>query len=188
MRMLGKLFGFLILLVLVMPLMLGGLYFWWDIKSRAEDWATSNERLDRLRSVAAFDVDQYPADSRDQLAADAYLGNGTPAILTANLQSRLREFAVQRGVEIVQASELKFDTPTGLFSKLGIRLEMSGPASGIYDVLQQIEKSKPWLFIDNLQIRSGFADASQQAVEPPMFVGMDVWGVTASAEDGTKQP
>jgi hypothetical protein len=189
MRVLGKLFGFAILMALVAPPVFGGLYFWSDIKSREEEWATSSERFDRLRSVAAFDIAQYPAESRNQFAADAYLGSGTPAILTASLQSRLREFAVQRGVEIVQASELKDDSTDNPFSKLGIRLEMSGPAAGIYDVLQQIEQSKPWLFIDNVQMRSGFVDSvQQQPVEPPMFVGMDVWGVAPRIIDGTKQP
>ncbi len=135
------------------------------------------QKYDRFRSVAAFDVNSL-GNKSDDFVSLILLGNGPQAVLTSTLQARLREIAAQRGVEVLQAAELTpMDASTGML-KIGIRVEMSGPARGLHGVINQIEQSVPWLFLENVQLRAGYADPSQG--EAPMTLGTDVWGVVMS--------
>jgi general secretion pathway protein M len=137
------------------------------------------ERFDRARAVAAY-VDTTP--SADAIDAGKLLpGIETPAVLSANIQSKLREIAQQLEIEVLQASELKPEAIDGL-TRLGIRIEMTGPTQSIHSLLQQIEQAQPWLFVDNIQIRSGFADGQAPGTEPPLSVALDVFEFAAAGD------
>ncbi len=185
-RILSKLGAIGILLLAFVPLGLAALYVAEQQRSKENDIQDIADKYDRFRSVASFDVSKLEAGAGQDTNVKLFLGEGPPAVLTSSLQARLREIAVQRGVDIIQAGELKpVDIGTGLV-KLGVRLEMSGPQQGIHSVLQQIEQSVPWLFAENIQLRSGFIDVSEQATEPPLSLGLDVWGVVPVQEDAAK--
>jgi Type II secretion system (T2SS), protein M subtype b len=182
---LSKLAALAILLCGMLPLVIGTTWMLTWAATQTEQIDETLQQYDRFRSVAAFD----PASLRKGFGsstAPVFLGEGPQAVLTSSLQSRLREIAAQRGVEVLQAAEL---TPTesipGLL-KIGIRVEMSGPAQGLHGVLEQIEQSVPWLFLDNTQLRAGYTDPSQG--EPPLSLGTDVWGVIAVTSTEPSQP
>jgi Type II secretion system (T2SS), protein M subtype b len=174
-----KVTGLLLMLLALAPIALAGWFMWTSYGSKAEETAEMADRYDRLRSIAAFNPDKLLATGSENPVSKYFLGEGTPAILTASLQAKIRELAGQQGVEVVQASELSLPVEDAAISKLGIRLEMSGPAKGILAILSGIEASEPWLFVGNVQLRSGFAEGVDESAEPPMTIGMDVWGVIA---------
>jgi hypothetical protein len=187
-RLLNKLLALAIALLLLAPLVFGAIYF----SSRQAENAVAElealDRYDRFRSVAAYDPAKLAAAASEANLARYFLGSGSPAVVSASLQARLRELAQQRRVEIVQASDLKSEPIGTDMVKLGVRLELAGPFQGVHEVLQQIEASVPWLFLDNVQIRSGFFDASSMPVEPPMTVSLDVWGVVPLNASGPAAP
>lgn len=176
-----KIVGLSLLLLTIAPFALVSWFVWTSYLDRTDETIGLGERYDRLRAIAAFNPDSLLARGAENPVSKYFLGEGTPAILTATLQAKVREMAGQNGVEVVQASELSFAADEAAISKLGIRLEMSGPASGILAILLEIENAVPWLFVGNVQLRSGYAEGLEQGPEPAMAIGMDVWGVISKA-------
>lgn len=174
---LAKLAALAVLACAMIPLLFASLWLSSWSADHAEQIDVALLKYDRFRSVAAFDVNSFGNKSGD-LISPIVLGTGPQAVLTSSLQSRLREIAAQRSVEVFQASELApMEVIPGML-KIGIRVEMSGPAQGLHGVIEQIEQSVPWLFLENVQLRAGYSDPSQG--EAPMTLGTDVWGVIAT--------
>lgn len=165
-----------------------GNLFWEQWQNRNAEMAQGLDQYDRTRAVASFDVASLTSSHLDEWIKRFALGEGQPAVLTANLQSKIRELAQQKGVEILQAGDLKFDVQEDGFARLGVHIEMSGKQDGIVSVIQQVQQSQPWLFLDNVQFRSGYLVGATMAVEPPHYVSMDVWGIApADPESLPKQ-
>jgi Type II secretion system (T2SS), protein M subtype b len=174
----AKTLALLILLAILSPLFF---WFWWLANYAAERRLRIDDTLlqyDRFRSIAAFDISKS-GHSLENSRPLVFLADGPQSVQTSALQSRIREMAAQRGVDILQASELKPIVAAPGLQKLGIHVEMSGPVAGLHAVLQQIEISVPWLFVDNLQLRAGYADPSQG--EPPLTLSADILGVVPVA-------
>jgi Type II secretion system (T2SS), protein M subtype b len=171
---------FIAVLLLALPLGLAayfGSYLWAQWQNREADLAAIIDQYDRARAVASYNADSLKsADSNERIKLYA-LGEGTPAVLTANLQSKIRELAAQKSVDILQAGDLKFEVQEDGFARLGVHIEMSGNQEGVVSVIEQVQKARPWLFLDNIQFRSGYLVGATMAVEPPHFVSMDVWGI-----------
>jgi hypothetical protein len=183
-RLLNKLLAVVIGLLLLAPIGGAATYFTFVWSNNAEAIQDELDKYDRFRSVAAYDPAKLLVSTSEADLSRYFLGAGSPAVVSASLQARLRELAQQRRVEIIQASDLKSEQITPELMKLGVRLELSGPFHGVHDVLQQIEASVPWLFVDNVQIRSGFFEAVAQPIEPPMSASLDVWGVVSTNASG----
>jgi Type II secretion system (T2SS), protein M subtype b len=150
-------------------------------RANAEEIVARGELYDRLRAIANFHKSATinPADQND-LAAVLF-GDGTPAVLSAGLQAKLRELAAGLGVEIIQVSELQAKTRANL-QQIGVRVEMSGQLQGTHQLLQQIGSNKPWLFIENLQLRSGIDQGLGADIEPPLYLALDIWGLAPIAK------
>jgi Type II secretion system (T2SS), protein M subtype b len=174
---LAKLVALGLLVSALMPLLFIALWLKIWSENQTEQIDLTLQKYDRFRSVAAFDVNSLGNKSSD-LISPILLGSGPHAVLTSLLQSRLREIAAQRGVEVLQAAELEPKEAVPGMLKIGVRVEMAGPAQGLHGVLEQIEQSVPWLFLDNVQLRAGYSEQSQG--EATMTLGTDVWGVVSS--------
>jgi Type II secretion system (T2SS), protein M subtype b len=180
MKFIPKLLGLLIVTIVSLTFGIVAFGLWTRDSLKQEELAVLTDSFERMRDIAAFDTAEIGKTGRSRQFDDISLGQGTPSILTAKLQSNLRELASKRGVEIIQTGDLSPEELDGGLKRLGVRLEMSGPAEGIFGVLLEIERASPWLFLDNVQVRSGFVDGFQQPAEPPMFVGTDVWGIVTA--------
>jgi Type II secretion system (T2SS), protein M subtype b len=136
--------------------------------------------LAKLENLAALSFNSNEAAIANERASGYFLGIGTPAVLSAALQANLRSLAQRHNVAILQASELVLQPTEAGLARAGLHLELSGLQSNVIDALSQIEASQQLLFIDNVQLRSGFADARQLPAEPAMLVSFDVWGFAAT--------
>jgi Type II secretion system (T2SS), protein M subtype b len=154
--------------------------------STGEDTQALQERYDRLRAIANFKgtiARQSPAS-----VASFFLSEGPPAVLSANLQAKLRDIATERGVEILQASDIQETELRPGLNKLGVRVQLVGPLKGIVGVVEEIEKQRPWLFADNVEFHSGYADGIPAEVEPSVTLAADVWGLSNPVKpQGTAQ-
>ncbi|NJO36216.1 MAG: hypothetical protein HC869_27375 [Rhodospirillales bacterium] len=151
---LNKLAALFFLALMFVPFLAAAAIVRGTYQSNAEIIAELQDNYDRLRSIASFDVKSLAQSADRQDMKQLYLGAGATAVLTSELQARLRGFAGQRSVEIMQASELEPSELDGGLTKLGVKLELSGPAKGVHGLLQKVDQSIPWLFADNVQIRS----------------------------------
>ncbi len=174
---LSKLIAVLLLAVPFGLAAFGGSFLWAQWQNRNTELAALIDRYDHARAVASFKVDSLKTSHSDEWIKLYALGEGTPAVLTANLQSKIRELAAQKTVDILQAGDLKFDVQEDGFARLGVHIEMSGNQDGVVSVIEQVQQARPWLFLDNVQFRSGYSVGANMAVEPPHFVSMDVWGI-----------
>jgi hypothetical protein len=156
------------------------------LKAQRAETATLEDRYDRVRAIAAFDPSALERGDATALTAAYVLGDGAPSLETSALQARLREMAGTQGLQILQASELQFEVSDAPIEKLGVRLELSGPSQGVLRFLDQIERATPWLFLDGVQLRSGYADGVEVAAEPPLSLGLDVWGVRVKQKTGAE--
>lgn len=170
------------MLLLVAPFIAAAGITWLVYSDKAARLAEAQAQLENMLRIANTDVGQYATVSISEVAKNSSLGTDTPAVLAANLQSRLREIASANGVDIYQASDLAMAEAENGVQKVGLRLEMSGPFKGVHTFVLQIEQSVPWLFVDNFQLRSGYLDGNPLAVEPPMQMTLDVWGLRLTVE------
>jgi Type II secretion system (T2SS), protein M subtype b len=185
---LSKLLAVMLLAIPLGAVAFAGNFFWQQWKDQNSQIEAILDQYDHTRAVASFRADSLHSPRSDDWIKRASLGEGQPAVLMANLQSKIRELAVQKGVEILQAGDLKFDAQEDGFARLGVHIEMTGNQEGIVSVIAQVQQSEPWLFLDNVQLRSGYLSGASLAAEPPHFVSMDVWGIApAETESLPKQ-
>ena len=186
MKMLGKVgqkcLAVALLAAILLPLIAGGTWLHRMYAEGEDERRVLLERFDRARGIVAYVATDSHPQQADQ-AVNLFLGDGTPAVVTADLQSRLREIASLHGVDVLQASDLKPEVSDGI-AKLGIRLELHGPAAGVHALLEEINKSVPWLFADEFQIASGYTDGQVQQFEPPLSIALDVYGLRPADQSG----
>jgi Type II secretion system (T2SS), protein M subtype b len=185
---LSKLLAVLLLAVPFGAAAFAGNLLWEQWKNQNTEIAAILDQYDHARAVASFRAGSLNAPHSEDWIKRASLGEGQPAVLTAGLQSKIRELAVQKAVEILQAGDLKFDVQDDGFARLGVHIEMSGSQEGIVSVIAQVQQSQPWLFLDNVQLRSGYLSGAVMATEPPHYVSMDVWGIAPAEPENVPKP
>jgi hypothetical protein len=168
-----KLMGLLLLIGICFVPILVSTGFWAGLQSARQELLDLRQRHEKLSSVASFDPNQLNANQ--EIAKSIFLNDGKPAVLRSELQAKLKEFAAKHGVEVVQASDLEIESADDQPERLGIRIDLNGPTNGILALLNEIVQASPWLFAENYELRSGFADSSDLSVEPPMSARLDVW-------------
>lgn len=177
-RVFQKIAAVLLLLLALSPLVFIAQQAVAAFRVNAEEIAARGELYDKLRAIAAFHK-SAPVETADAGDLPAILlGDGTPAVLSAGLQAKLREMAAGFAVDIIQVGELQPKTIAN-FQQIGVRVEMSGPLQGVHRLLQQVGANTPWLFTGNVQLRSGVDQGFASATEPPLYLALDIWGLAA---------
>ena len=151
-------------------------------------WKTGNEniadelvRFDRLRSVAAYKtvLENLDPTTHEKIYASLFLGDGTAAVISADLLTQLKQLAASRGVEIMQAGDLQ-PKEEGPITLVGGSLQMTGTIQGIFGLVQEIEMKNPVLFIGRLDIRSSGSVNIQGESDTQLIVEMHVFGAVRS--------
>lgn len=120
-------------------------------------------KYDRLRSIAAFKIidSQNSSVSEGDLDAQLFFAGGTPAIVTAQLLTNLKTFAVAHNLEILRAADLPARTE-GSLNLIAGTLDLSGSMANVFALVQDIESAEPALFIEKLDMHAN----STGAVDP----------------------
>jgi Type II secretion system (T2SS), protein M subtype b len=150
-------------------------FFLFQIWSSGQDEiAQQLSVFDKLRSIAAYkgqlDRATTPLDS-----SQLFYDNGTPAIVSAQLLANFKQMAGKHGLEILRSGDLPavIEGPLTLF---GGSFDLSGPASNIYVLVQEIELTKPLLFIDQLDLHANGGSDLESAADTPLTVTMQIYG------------
>lgn len=188
---LSKASALVVLVIACLPLAAGGFFAYQAFLNGEQTIADEVDKLDRLRAIAARlpALERMKPNEETRAFEQWFMGEGTPAMLTAGLQARLRQLAAAQGAEVLQANEVK-PKEVDKLTYLGVTLEMSGTASGLHGILNQIETSVPLLFLDNVQIRSDFGESEGQR-EPLLVMTFQVFGAVmtkAAAQPDTVAP
>jgi len=147
--------------------------------------ADSLDKLDRYRRIAAA----HPQVVRQLEAMGArdprrfFLRSGAAALSAAEAQEAIRGLVEASGGRLITVSA-PVSKDDGRYRQVSINVQLTASIFAVRKILHAIESNTPYLFVDNLMVRTqvpaGFRPAP--GAEPEMFVQFDVYGF---AQTGT---
>lgn len=146
-------------LALLLPalLLLATALPWWQNKQALdEQLERDRDQLQRYRQLVAT-LPVLRAELERERANDDfkafYFDADTPGLAGARLQSEVQEVVRGAGARPISTQILPVD-PKEQPPRVRIRVQLQGSTSQLLDVLYQIEDARPFLFIDQVSIRS----------------------------------
>jgi len=135
-------------LVLIYPLM--------QIKQEYQDEVDNLRfKLQKLQQVAGGrEALTQRLESIRELARqnDAFLPTNTAALASADLQTRIKQVVSEAGGELSSTQVIPERNEENAV-RVGVKIRMTGSSEVLRQVLQNFESKKPYLFIENLNIR-----------------------------------
>jgi general secretion pathway protein M len=145
----------LVLLPIAMVLAIGAP--WWHLnKIFSEKIDTNEEQLVRYQGLVAT-LPALRAELERERANDAfkafYFDADTPALAGAQLQTEVQEMVRKAGARPISAQILpaaEDQQPP----RVRVRVQLQASTEQLLDVLYQLEETRPFLFVDQMSIRS----------------------------------
>ena len=147
------------------------------------------QRYDKLAAIAASEdvLEGRPNAAADALLESLYLGNGQPAVVSANLLTLLEQLAANQGIAVNRESAMPA-RQQGSVTRVGGAMAISGSLPAIYGFLEQIEAARPALFIDRVDIRVGQTGIPEDQADTIASAEIEISGlipaVAVSEADG----
>ncbi len=176
-----------LLLVMVPLLLLAGILLPWtsQIAELNERIATGENQLARyrrlLQTLPGLQAELEQVRSNDAFKA-FYFSASTPALAGAQLQSQVQTIVTAAKGSLVSTQllpEEKSENPP----RVRVRTQIQGSTETLLDVLHQIEQARPFLFVEQLSIRSSarpdLPDGPRRMPRSPtgeLTVRLDIFG------------
>lgn len=115
-----------------------------------------------------------------------YLSGATPALAAADLQKHVQNIAKANGGTVSSIQILKSEKEDD-FERIAIRIQLRATIESIRDIFYNLEAGQPYLFIDNLEIRTRSTRrrrGGKVAADPLLVVGFQLYGYGRAAGDG----
>ena len=138
-----------------------------------------SDKLARYRGIAAArpQVTRQLDAMRAKETRKFFLRSGTSALAAAEVQETLRALVESSGGRLITMQGL---TPKdeGRYRQIGVNVQLTANIIALRKILHQVESNTPYLFIENLLVRSQVPAnfKPQPGNEPEMFVQFDVYG------------
>jgi general secretion pathway protein M len=145
--------------------------------------ADAADKLDRYRRVAGTrpEVAKQLELMRAKDARKFFLRSGGPALAAAEAQEAIRGLIEQNGGRLItmQAPTSKEE---GRYRLVSVNVQLTANIFALRKLLHAIENHTPFLFIDNLQVRTQVAPNHRAApgAEPEMYVQFEASGYAPS--------
>ncbi len=114
------------------------------------------DRLQRLNGMLATRQTleaQIQQINQDNSVDAFYMKSASPTLAATELQQLVRGTVEGKGGNLVSTQILPVKTE-GSFSRVAIKVQMTGNTEALQQVLYELESARPLLFIGNLQIRA----------------------------------
>lgn len=160
------------LLTLLLPvgLLLLVLLPWWqqrvELQERLEGATEQWQRFQRVLSTMPALRAELAREQADDSTRDLYFDAATPALAGAQLQREVQEIIRVSGARPVSAQVLppeRDEAPP----RVRLRVQLQGSTEQLFEVLYRIEEMRPFLFVDQLSVRST-PPRPQPAVRPQL--------------------
>ena len=139
--------------------------------------AESSNRLDRYNRIAATrpDVARQLEAMRGKETRKFFLRSGAPALSAAEAQEMLRSLVEGGGGRLI-TMQAPVSKEEGRYRQITVNLQLTANMQAVRKILNSIETSVPYLFIDNLKVTSQVPGnfRPQPGNEPEVFVQLDV--------------
>ncbi len=145
-----------------------------------EDIARSEELLHRYETLAgtraAHEARLGELSSR-QRGTGVYLSGAGDALAAAELQERARKAVVSEGAELRSIQNLPPESD-GEFRRVTVRVQFSGNLAAFHSILYRLEAGRPFVFVDNLDLRNRRAarSSARENLDPLLTVRFDLSG------------
>ncbi len=112
-------------------------------------------KLQKLRKIAAekdYWTNRLEEIKRLQASEGRLIAKDTPALASADLQTRIKEVVNRSGGELTSTQVIP-ERKEEQFTRIAVKLRMNGSTQVLRDVLYAFESGSPFLFVENLNIR-----------------------------------
>ena len=136
-------------------------------------------KLDRYNRISATraEVAKQLEAMRGKETRKSFLRSGAPALSAAEAQEAIRAVVEGNGARLITMT-----APTskeeGRYRQITVNVQLTANVLALRKILHAIENNIPYLFVDNLTVRSQVPGnfRPQPGAEPEMFMQLDVSG------------
>jgi general secretion pathway protein M len=153
-----------------------------DAERAGESLKALRENLDalqRYRRIASMrpEVAKQLDVMRAKDPRKFFLRSGGVALSGAEVQEAVRTIVEQNGGKLI-TMQAPNSREEGHYRQVSVNVQLTANIFAVRKILDAVESSTPFLFVDNLLIRSQVAGGYRAVtnVEPEMFVQFDVYG------------
>ena len=169
----------LLLAALVAIVVVIALPFWMLHRHYDVALADSSERLERYSRIAATrpEIAKQLEAMRGKDTKKFFLRSGAPALSAAEAQEMLRSLVEGGGGRLI-TMQAPVSKEEGRYRHITVNMQLTANMQAVRKILNAIETSVPYLFIDNLKVTSQVPGnfRPQPGAEPEVFVQLDVTG------------
>ncbi len=150
-----------------------------------DDIARTNENLRRYEQIArSYPAlrEQYESLAQRQSRSGVYLSGDTDALAAAELQSDVSA-TIQKHEGKLRSVQILPVTSDGEFKRVSVRVQLTATLSALTRILYTLESRRPFVFIDNLDIKNRRArrarrrnQEEQTPSEPELVIRFDLFG------------
>lgn len=144
-----------------------------------------DEQLDRLRRYqrvvnARPQIEKQLAEVNTKDTAKYFLKNYSPALAATEIQEVAQTIIESFGGKLA-SMQVNTHKDEGGFRQISLNVQLSGNLVALQKILHALETSEPYLFIDNLSLRSPLGRQSRPipGVEPEFNMQFDLFGYAA---------
>ena len=141
--------------------------------------ADSSNRLERYNRIAATrpEVAKQLEAMRGKDTRKFFLRSGAAALSAAEAQETLRSLVEGSGGRLI-TMQAPVSKEEGRYRQITVNMQLTANMQSARKILNAIETSVPYLFIDNLKVTSQVPGnfRPQPGAEPEVFVQLDVTG------------
>jgi general secretion pathway protein M len=170
--------GLLIAAVVVIVVAIA-LPFWMLHRHYDVALADSSDRLARYNRIAATrpEIAKQREAMRGKETRRFFLRSGAPALSAAEAQEMLRSLVEGGGGRLI-TMQAPVSKEEGRYRQITVNMQLTANMPAIRKIMNAIETSVPYLFIDNLKVTTQVPGnfRPQPGAEPEVFVALDVTG------------
>lgn len=152
----SRIFALALLIVVVLIVFLGILGPLYVIGNGYRDRLEESEfKLQKLRKIAAekdYWLNRLEEIKKQGKAEGRLIARDTAALASADLQTLIKEAVNRAGGELISTQVIP-EHKEEQFTRVAVKLRMTGSTTVLRDVLHSFESGHPILFVENLNIR-----------------------------------
>ena len=147
------------MLLLLVPVALGfGIAWPWldrlaTLDGEVERTGDQLQRYQRLVATLPTLRAELAQVSNNEAFKAFYFDAATPALAGAGLQQKVQDMVKAVGARLVSTQILP-KTPNEQPPTVRVRIQLQGSTDQLLDILYQVEEARPFLFVDQLSVRS----------------------------------
>lgn len=135
------------------------------------------DRLTRYGRVVAMrpEIESQLKIAQAKRASRFYLKNSGPSLAAAEIQDIAKIVIEQHGAKLTSMQVLPHKDENE-YRQVAVNVQLSGNFQTLHEVIYELENTQPYLFFNNVSIRSPLSYSSRNAADAELYVQFDLVG------------